>query len=202
MIDLTARQQSAADPVHLCGRDAPRIFIEASLSLLAQSPRLHKPAQNGCLLEPLTVVRVEIGHDMMAHVQAQHIHQRERAHWPSKPIRSQCSIDLGHRGGPLLQTDRCFVEIGHQHTVHEKARALAYDDRLLAQPSRQLVDHVDDIVLRLRTGDDLDQLHHVGGVKEMHAEDVVRPARSSAHLRDRERRSIRSEDGAWWAHAA
>ena len=94
------------------------VIIEATPRLLAQPIGLYEPAQYSRLLQPLAILRVEMGQDMVAHVETQHVHQCERPHGPPKPVWPQGSIDLGHGGCPFLEADRRLIEVGHQHSVH------------------------------------------------------------------------------------
>ena len=92
----------------------------------------------------------------------------------------------------FLQDERRFVDHRNEDTVNDESRTFSDFDRRLAQ---RLAD-LDDRILRLSrcvdAGDDLDQLHAVSRVEEVHADDRMLDALSD--LCYGQRRSIGRED--------
>ena len=97
----------------------------------------HHPAEQRRRGEARLPVLVE--HDLGdAHrrVQPDEVEQRERAHRVAA-AELHAAVDVGRGRHALLQRPHRVEQIGHQQAVHDEARPVAGDDRLLAEPPRR-----------------------------------------------------------------
>ena len=99
------------------------------------------------------------------------------------------------RVGAALEQAAGLDQIGHEHAVDEEAGAAFHN-------YGQLVDGGDEgagvahlFLAASLAANDLDQRQFRHRIEEVETHDSVRPFRRSGHIRDRERRSIRGEDG-------
>ncbi len=104
-------------------------------------------------------------------------------------------VDLLRRGAFHQQLHRLDLA-RHQHAVADEAVADARDHRDLPDLLRQRHDGREHVVGGLRAADDLEQLHHVRGREEVHAEHVARPRDARGDLVDVEVGGVGGEDRA------
>ena len=101
-------------------------------------------------------------------------------------------VDAGDIGNAFHLDESSFVDHGDQDAVDDEACSLIDLNRLLADGNRDLLDLLNGLSGSVAACDDLDQLHAVCGVKEVHADQ--RTANALADLGDGQRRSVGSED--------
>ncbi len=94
----------------------------------------------------------------------------------------------------ILQEHERLVHIREQHAVDEEARAVLDDDRRLANLFRQRHDRGDRLVTGFLAADDLDELHPVDRIEEVHADESFRMRGRLGHARDRDRRGVARQD--------
>ena len=102
-------------------------------------------------------------------------------------------VDILHRGNAGLNQADGLVDHGDQDLVDHEAGSLSNLNGILADLLRQLVDDVEGLLSGVGTADDLHKLHAGNGIEEVHADDGVLEA--VAHLGDRQRGGVGSEDG-------
>ena len=83
------------------------------------------------------------------------------------------------------------------HPARHEPGGLADDHRLLAHRARQRLDAGDRLVGGLEAAHDLDQLHLLDRVEEVHPAEAPRVAERGGQLGDAQRGRVRGEDGGW-----
>ena len=145
-------------------------------------------------MQPVARLLVHRVEDLVGGVEADEVHQRERAHRQAaaQPHRR---VDVLAGGVAVLEHRDGVVEVAEQQRVGDEAGPVADGHVDLAQPLGQRLDVLDDLGL----GDDgahhLDQLHDRRGVEEVHADDLARPAGGDRDLGDRQGRGVGRQDG-------
>src|SRR5471032_155626 len=143
-------------------------------------------------------VREAFSHDVttvVAGVDADHVHQVRRAHWPAEFFHDLVDTYKVHTGADQLGET---AEVGEQHAVDQKARAVVNDDRVLAHflgvgnggGNRQLAG--------LLATDHFHQRHHVHRVEEVHADEVFRTLEGFGQQGDGNGRGVGSQDGVFF----
>ncbi|MNC23885.1 hypothetical protein D3C75_719220 [compost metagenome] len=87
------------------------------------------------------------------------------------------------------------AEVGKQHAIDQKARAVVDHDRRLAHRARIGHRGGDGGRAALRATNHLDQRHHVHRVEEVHAAEVFRPLQRRCQQIDRNGRGVGGQDG-------
>ena len=139
----------------------------------------------------LLVHRVE---DLVGGVDADEVHQRERAHRQAA-AQPHGGVDVLAAGVAVLVHRHGVVEVAEQQRVGDEPGLVADGHVDLAQPQRQGLDVVDDRLLGDDGAHDLDQLHDRRRVEEVHPDDLARPAGAHGQLGHRQARGVRREDG-------
>src|SRR5471030_373861 len=143
-------------------------------------------------------VREAFSHDVttvVAGVDADHVHQVRRAHWPAEFFHDLVDTHKVHTGADQLGET---AEVREQHAVDQKARAVVNDDRVLAHflgvgnggGNRQLAG--------LLATDHFHQRHHVYRVEEVHADEVFRTLEGLGQQADGNGRSVRGQNGVFF----
>jgi hypothetical protein len=138
----------------------------------------------------LLVHRVE---DLVCRVEADEVEQRERAHRVTA-AEAHRGVEVLAGGVAALEHRDGVVQVAEEQRVGDEAGLVADDDRLLAQPLRERLDVLEDVVGGDDGADDLDELLHRGGVEEVHADDALGVLRRDGDLGDRQGRGVRRED--------
>jgi hypothetical protein len=97
-------------------------------------------------------------------------------------------------GDALLEHAERLVADQRVDARGDEARRLAHDDRLLAHAHRDLARALDRLGPGLEAPHDLDQLHPVHRVEEVHADDLVGALRRAGHLGHGQRRRVGRQD--------
>ena len=101
-------------------------------------------------------------------------------------------VDAGDVGNALHLDEGSLVDHRDQDAVDDEAGSLVDLDRLLADGNGDLLDLLDSLSGSVAASDDLDELHAVCGVEEVHTDQ--RTADTLADLGDGQRRGVGSED--------
>src|SRR5699024_6504912 len=168
------------------------VDIEALAGLAAQVAAAdHLPQQRAGTVLRVAGLLVQHVHDGQADVQADKVSQLQGAHGV---VGAQLhggvdALDVGHA---LHLDEGGLVDHGDQDAVDHEAGCLVDLDRLLADGHRDLLDLLNGLHGGVAAGDDLDQLHAVGGVEEVHTHQ--RAAQALADLGDGQGRGVGSKD--------
>ena len=140
-------------------------------------------------------IGVALGHDVArvhTRVYADDVAQVRGPHGPAELLHRLVDVlevsAVAKQGGEA-------EDVGEDDPVHQEARAVAHDHRLL--PQGQGVAHraPDRGIARLRAADDLHQRHAVYGVEEVHAAEVLRAGQRLRQQIDGDGRGVGGEDG-------
>ena len=101
-------------------------------------------------------------------------------------------VDACDIGNALHLDEGSLIDHGDQDTVDHKACSLVDLNRVLADGHGDLLDLLNGLCGGVAAGDDLDQLHAVSGVEEVHTDQ--RTAQALADLGDGQRGGVGSED--------
>ena len=155
------------------GRAGGGVGVEAAPALPAEQPGgdhlLEDRRRRVQLVARLLVHRVE---DLVGRVEADEVHQRERAHRVAA-AEAHGRVEVLAPGVVGLEHPRGLVEVAEEQVVGDEPGAVAEHHRALAERDGQLGDVGDHLRLGDDRAHDLDQLLHRRGVEEVHPDDLA-----------------------------
>ena len=170
------------------------VGVEAAAGLPAQQPRGHHLLDDRAgRVQPVARLLVHRVEDLVGGVDADEVHQRQRAHRQAA-AQPHGGVDVLAAGVAVLVHRDGVVEVAEQQRVGDEAGLVADRDVDLAQPRGQRLDVVDDRRLGDDGAHDLDQLHDRRRVEEVHPDDLARPAGDHRELGDRQARGVGGQD--------
>ena len=104
-------------------------------------------------------------------------------------------VDVLGAGDAVGQDAHCLINHGDEDAVDHEAGSFLHLHGLFADGSGELYDALGHLVAGELTLDDFNQCHAVGGVEEVHADELCRTTGASGNLCDGERRRVGGEDG-------
>ncbi len=171
------------------------VGVEPPAALAPEHPRadhlLDDRARGVQAVAALLVHRVE---DLVGGVEADEVEQREGAHRVAA-AEAHRRVEVLARGVAALEHRHRVVQVAEEQRVGDEAGLVADDDRLLAQPLRECLDVLEDVIGGDDRADHLDELLHGRRVEEVHADDALGVRGRDGDLGDRQRRRVRREDG-------
>ena len=184
------------DSLRVHHRLVARVVVEALAGLAPVPAGGQHLAQRRRLGEAALAELVEHHVADRAHgVEAHEVGERERAHRvPGAGLHRL--VDLGDRADPLLVGADRVEHVRHEQAVDDEARLVLGRHAELAVLSRELHAGLERLVGGGHAADDLHELHHLGGVEVVQAEEALRPRGGRGLVDHRQRRGVGGEDGA------
>eukprot|EP00906_Rhabdomonas_costata_P010430 RCo014633 len=174
----------------------PGPVVEPRAALPPRLARLHQLAQRrgdleGRLIREALVPALQ---DAQAGVQPDVVRKNERAHGHVRASHHR-HINVGEARHATLQHQQSLAKVGHQQAVHNEPWGVPAGHGLLLDRLAPVHRGLEGVIAGQGSPDDLNQLHHLDGVEEVQANQLVTATRSLAQLGDGERGGVRAEDG-------
>ena len=104
-------------------------------------------------------------------------------------------VDVLGAGDTVGEDADSLVDHGDEDAVDHEAGGFLHFDGLFADLGGEVDDALHDGVAGELAADDLDEGHAVGGVEEVHADELGRTLGAGGNLGDAQRRAVGGEDG-------
>ena len=168
------------------------VNVEALTGLAAQIAATHHLADQraGTVLAVAGLV-VQHVHNGQADVQTDEVAQFQGSHGVVS-AQLHGGVDASDIGNALHLNEGSLVDHGDQDAVDHKAGSLVDLNGALADGNGDLLDLLNGLSGGVAAGDDLDQLHAICGVEEVHTDQGT--GQTLADLGDGQRRSVGSKD--------
>ena len=170
------------------------VGVEAAAVLPAEQPGGdHLLDDRAGRVQPVARLLVHRVEDLVGGVDADEVHQRQRAHRQAA-AQPHGGVDVLAAGVAVLVHRDGVVEVAEEQGVGDEAGLVADRHVDLAQPRGQRLDVLDDGRLGDDGAHDLDQLHDRRRVEEVHPDDLARPPGDHRELGDRQARGVGRQD--------
>ena len=171
------------------------IFEEAFAGLAAeQAGTDHLAEQRVRTILGIAELFVENFHDGEVDVVADEVGQGQRSHGVVG-AELHAFVDVFSAGDAVGEDADSLVDHGDKDAVDDEAGGFLHFDGLLADAGGEVDDALADLVAGELSADDLDEGHAVGGVEEVHADELSRTAGAGCNLGDAQRAAVGGEDG-------
>src|SRR6185436_13662228 len=150
------------------------IVVDALAGFLSKAAGLHVLHKQRTWTILLAECLMQKHEDIQARVEAHEIDHLERTHWMVQAELERL-VDIAGTRNSFLQHVERFVPDQRVDSRGDKARRLLHFDRLLTHSPRNGFRKIERLVRSFEAANNLYELHLVNGVKEMHADDAVRP---------------------------
>ena len=106
-----------------------------------------------------------------------------------------CAVDVRRACNVVCIDADSLVDFRNQNTVYNETSTLVYNDRMLVNTLHDVDNGVNNSLIGADGAGNLNQLHDMSRIEEMHTEDVIGTMRNSAsNLRDRQRGGVGAND--------